>query len=146
VQWTAEEKQYITSLWGRVNVEECGGETLSRLLIVYPWTQRFFDTFGNLSSSTAIKGNPRVRAHGKKVLTSFGDAVKNLDNIKNTFSKLSELHCNKLYVDPENFRLLGGIFVIVLATHFGKDFTPASQVAWHKLVYAVADAMGYGYH
>ncbi|KAM4683285.1 hemoglobin subunit beta isoform 3-T3 [Amazona ochrocephala] len=104
VHWTAEEKQLIAGLWGKVNVEECGAEALARLLIVYPWTQRFFSSFGNLSSPTAIIGNPKVRAHGKKVLTSFGEAVKNLDNIKATYSKLSELHCEKLHVDPENFR------------------------------------------
>ena len=79
--------------------------SLYRLLIVYPWTQRFFASFGNLSSPTAILGNPMVRAHGKKVLSSFGEAVKNLDNIKNTYAKLSELHCDKLHVDPENFRV-----------------------------------------
>ena len=76
-----------------------------RLLAVYPWTQRFFDKFGNLSSSPAIMGNPKVKAHGKKVLTSFGDAIKNLDNLKGTFAKLSELHCDKLHVDPENFKV-----------------------------------------
>uniref|UniRef100_A0A8B9S4U6 Globin domain-containing protein n=1 Tax=Apteryx owenii TaxID=8824 RepID=A0A8B9S4U6_APTOW len=79
-----------------------------RLLIVYPWTQRFFASFGNLSSATAVLGNPMVRAHGKKVLTSFGEAVKNLDGIKNTFAHLSELHCDKLHVDPENFRVSDG--------------------------------------
>ena len=45
-----------------------------------------------------------VFAHGKKVLTSFGEAMKNLDNLKGAFAKLSELHCDKLHVDPENFR------------------------------------------
>uniref|UniRef100_A0A8B9C3H7 Globin domain-containing protein n=1 Tax=Anser brachyrhynchus TaxID=132585 RepID=A0A8B9C3H7_9AVES len=105
VHWTAEEKQLITGLWGKVNVADCGAEALARLLIVYPWTQRFFSSFGNLSSPTAIIGNPKVRAHGRKVLSSFGEAVKNLDNIKNTYSKLSELHCDKLHVDPENFRV-----------------------------------------
>ncbi|XP_039411758.1 hemoglobin subunit beta-like [Corvus cornix cornix] len=68
VQWTAEEKQLITGLWGKVNVAECGAEALARLLIVYPWTQRFFASFGNLSSPTAIIGNPMVHAHGKKLL------------------------------------------------------------------------------
>ncbi|KAM6286652.1 hemoglobin subunit epsilon isoform 1-T1 [Spheniscus humboldti] len=105
VHWSAEEKQLIASVWSKVNVEECGAEALARLLIVYPWTQRFFASFGNLSSPTAILGNPKVRAHGKKVLTSFGEAVKNLDNIKVTYAKLSELHCEKLHVDPENFRV-----------------------------------------
>lgn len=79
-----------------------------RLLVVYPWTQRFFDSFGNMSSPSAIMGNPKVKAHGKKVLTSFGDAVKNMDNLKGTFAKLSELHCDKLHVDPENFRVSSG--------------------------------------
>ncbi|XP_064260673.1 hemoglobin subunit rho-like [Passer domesticus] len=112
----SQEKQLITSVWAKVSVEECGGEALARvqlqkcshgnrLLIVYPWTQRFFSDFGNLSSPTAIIGNPKVRAHGKKVLTSFGEAIKNLDNLKGTYSKLSELHCDKLHVDPENFRV-----------------------------------------
>ena len=76
-----------------------------RLLIVYPWTQRFFDKFGNLSSALAIMGNPRIRAHGKRVLTSLGLAVQNMDNLKETFAQLSELHCDKLHVDPENFKV-----------------------------------------
>nr|BBN21248.1 beta-globin [Pelusios castaneus] len=145
-EFTPDEKQHIVSLWAKVNVEEVGSEALARLLIVYPWTQRFFSTFGNLSSANAILHNPKVHAHGKKVLTSFGDAVKNLDNIKATFAHLSELHCDKLHVDPENFKLLGNILVIVLATHFGKDFTPASQAAWQKLVSSVAHALSLKYH
>ncbi|NXL73533.1 HBRH protein, partial [Leptocoma aspasia] len=172
VHWSAEEKQLIAGIWGRVSVEECGAEALARwvqlqtcpsparghwgsfhlsaslprLLIVYPWTQRFFASFGNLSSPTAIIGNPKVRAHGKKVLTSFGEAIKNLDNLKGTYSKLSELHCEKLHVDPENFRLLGDILVIVLAAHFTKDFTPACQATWQKLVGVVAHALARKYH
>lgn len=50
-------------------------------------------------------GNPRVKAHGKKVLTAFGEAIKNLDNLKSALAKLSELHCDKLHVDPENFKV-----------------------------------------
>ncbi|KAM9019769.1 hemoglobin subunit beta-like [Ara ararauna] len=134
VPWSAEEKQLITGLWGKVNVEECGAEALARLLIVCPWTQRFFSSFGNLSSTFAVLSNPDVRAHGKKVLTSFGEAVKNLDSIKKCFAQLSKLHCDKLHVDPESFRLLGDILIVVLASHFGKDFTPACHAAWQKMV------------
>ncbi|XP_008828808.1 hemoglobin subunit epsilon [Nannospalax galili] len=146
VNFTPEEKSLVTSLWSKVNVEEAGGEALGRLLVVYPWTQRFFDSFGNLSSASAIMGNPRVKAHGKKVLTSFGEAVKNMDNLKATFSKLSELHCDKLHVDPENFKLLGNVLVVVLASHFGKEFTPEVQAAWQKLVAGVANALSHKYH
>lgn len=79
--------------------------SLLRLLVVYPWTQRFFDSFGDLSSASAVMGNPKVKAHGKKVIHSLGEGVANLDNLKGTFAKLSELHCDKLHVDPENFRV-----------------------------------------
>uniref|UniRef100_A0A8I5NNM1 Hemoglobin, beta n=1 Tax=Papio anubis TaxID=9555 RepID=A0A8I5NNM1_PAPAN len=117
-----------------------------RLLVVYPWTQRFFDSFGNLSSPSAILGNPKVKAHGKKVLTSFGDAIKNMDNLKTAFAKLSELHCDKLHVDPENFKLLGNVLVCVLAHHFGKEFTPQVQAAYQKVVAGVANALAHKYH
>uniref|UniRef100_A0A2I3GR67 Globin domain-containing protein n=1 Tax=Nomascus leucogenys TaxID=61853 RepID=A0A2I3GR67_NOMLE len=117
-----------------------------RLLVVYPWTQRFFDSFGNLSSASAIMGNPKVKAHGKKVLTSLGGAIKNLDDLKGTFAQLSELHCDKLHVDPENFRLLGNVLVTVLAIHFGKEFTPEVQASWQKMVAGVASALSSRYH
>ncbi|KAK9402736.1 hemoglobin subunit beta-2 [Crotalus adamanteus] len=120
VHWTPEEKQLITALWSEVDVLEVGAATHGKLLVVYPWTQRFFAHFGNLSGPSAIYVNPLVRAHGKKVLSAFGEAIKNMENIKETFSMLSELHYEKLHVDPENFRLLGNILIIILAGHHGE--------------------------
>ncbi|XP_019571425.2 hemoglobin subunit beta [Rhinolophus sinicus] len=146
VHLTGEEKGYVTGLWGKVNVDEVGGEALGRLLVVYPWTQRFFDSFGDLSSASAVMGNAKVKAHGKKVLDSFSNGLKNLDNLKGTFAKLSELHCDKLHVDPENFRLLGNVLVCVLARNFGKEFTPQVQAAYQKVVAGVATALAHKYH
>uniref|UniRef100_A0A8C0WSG5 Globin domain-containing protein n=1 Tax=Castor canadensis TaxID=51338 RepID=A0A8C0WSG5_CASCN len=131
---------------GKVNIEEIGGEALARLLIVYPWTQRYFGSFGDLSSADAILHNPKVKAHGKKVLNSFSEGLKHLDNLKGTFSSLSELHCDKLHVDPENFKLLGNEIVIVLSRHFGKDFTIETQAAFQKVVAGVANALAHKYH
>lgn len=76
-----------------------------RLLVVYPWTQRHFSSFGNLSSTAAIAGNPRVAEHGKTVMGGLESAVKNMDDIKNTYAKLSVMHSEKLHVDPDNFRV-----------------------------------------
>uniref|UniRef100_A0A0B8RYN2 Hemoglobin subunit beta-1 n=1 Tax=Philothamnus irregularis TaxID=1899461 RepID=A0A0B8RYN2_9SAUR len=146
VHWTAEEKSAITSTWGKVDVALIGGESLCRLLIVYPWTQRFFTNFGNLSNAAAIQSNAQVKAHGKKVFTAFGDAVKNPEAVKETFAKLSELHCDKLHVDPINFKLLGQILITVLAAHFGKEFTPHIQASYQKLVSVVAHALAHRYH
>ncbi|MBN3276846.1 HBRH protein, partial [Polyodon spathula] len=116
------------------------------VLVVYPWTQRYFSTFGNLSKPAAIAGNPKVRAHGKRVIVALGDAIKNLDNVKATYAKLSELHSEKLHVDPENFRLLGEALIIVLAGQFGAAFTPAVQATWQKLLSVVISALSSKYH
>ncbi|KAM4845309.1 hemoglobin subunit beta-like [Thomomys bottae] len=146
VHLTADEKANVASVWGKVNVDGAGGEALGRLLVVYPWTQRFFDSFGDLSNADAVMNNPKVKEHGKKVLHSFSNGLQHLDNLKGTFASLSELHCDKLHVDPENFRLLGNVIVIVLSRHLGKDFTPEAQAAFQKVVAGVATALGHKYH
>uniref|UniRef100_A0A4W5MF02 Globin domain-containing protein n=1 Tax=Hucho hucho TaxID=62062 RepID=A0A4W5MF02_9TELE len=75
------------------------------LLIVYPWTQRYFGSFGDVSTPAAIMGNPKVAAHGKVVCGALDKAVKNMGNILATYKSLSETHANKLFVDPDNFRV-----------------------------------------
>nr|BAJ05118.1 hemoglobin beta [Bos indicus] len=143
---TAEEKAAVTTFWSKVHVDEVGGEALGRLLVVYPWTQRFFESFGDLSTADAVMNNPKVKAHGKKVLDSFSNGMKHLDDLKGTFAALSELHCDKLHVDPENFKLLGNVLVVVLARNFGKEFTPVLQADFQKVVAGVANALAHRYH
>uniref|UniRef100_A0A673Y9Q0 Globin domain-containing protein n=1 Tax=Salmo trutta TaxID=8032 RepID=A0A673Y9Q0_SALTR len=46
--------------WGKINVKVVGPHALRRCLIVYPWTQRYFGTFGDLNSTEAIMGNKKV--------------------------------------------------------------------------------------
>ncbi|XP_012869563.1 PREDICTED: hemoglobin subunit delta-like [Dipodomys ordii] len=146
VHLSGEEKAAVAAVWSKVNVDSAGAEALGRLLCVYPWTQRFFDSFGDLSSADAIMNNPKVKAHGKKVLHSFDDGLHHLDNLKATYASLSELHCDKLHVDPENFRLLGNVIVVVLSRNLGKDFTPVAQAAFQKVVSGVATALAHKYH
>ncbi|XP_040613295.1 hemoglobin subunit beta-like [Mesocricetus auratus] len=146
VHLTDAEKALVSGLWGKVNADAVGAEALGRLMVVYPWTQRFFEHFGDLSSASAVMSNAQVKAHGKKVIHSFADGLKHLDNLKGTFSSLSELHCDKLHVDPENFRLLGNMIIIVLSHDLGKDFTPSAQAAFQKVVAGVANALAHKYH
>lgn len=76
-----------------------------RCLIVYPWTQRYFDGFGNLYNAEAIRTNDKIAKHGKVVLHGLDRAVKNMDNIKATYTELSILHSENLRVDPDNFKV-----------------------------------------
>ncbi|XP_071241742.1 hemoglobin subunit beta isoform X1 [Salvelinus alpinus] len=105
VQWTDFERATIQSVFEKMDYDDVGPAALSRCLIVYPWTQRYFGNFGNLYNAAAIQGNPMVAAHGKTVLHGLDRAVKNMDDIKATYAELSVLHSEKLHVDPDNFRV-----------------------------------------
>ncbi|KAM8966417.1 hemoglobin subunit beta-2-like [Pelodytes ibericus] len=145
VHWTAEEKAAITSVWKKVDTEADGLATLERLLIVYPWTQRYFSSFGNISNETAIAGNSKVRAHGKVVLSAIGNAIQHIDSVKASLRDLSETHAFKLHVDPENFKRLGEVLVTVLAAKLGASFTPQVQAAWEKFLAVLVAGLSQGY-
>lgn len=49
--------------------------------------------------------NQNIAKHGITVLHGLDRAVKNMDNIKATYSELSVLHSEKLHVDPDNFKV-----------------------------------------
>ncbi|XP_043928800.1 hemoglobin subunit epsilon-like [Protopterus annectens] len=147
VLWDATVKKAITSVWAKVDAEVDGFQVLLRTLYVNPWTKRYFNHFGALSSIKDIESNPKVRAHGKKVLSAMDDTIKHMDNIKGHLSQLSQLHSNKLHVDPANFELLGNNIVIVLAAKLGAgEFTPEVQAAFQKLVAAISSALSKQYH
>ncbi|XP_021024857.1 LOW QUALITY PROTEIN: hemoglobin subunit beta-like [Mus caroli] len=146
VELTAEEKAAITATWTKVKAEKLGVESLERILTAYPHTKRYFDHFGDFSFCTATEGNPQLKALGKKMMESFSEGLKHLDNLNYTFTSPIELHRDNLHMDPENFKFLGSKKVIVLSPHFGNNFTPALQAAFEKLVAAVADAMIYKYY
>ncbi|KAM9305196.1 hemoglobin subunit beta-2-like [Gastrophryne carolinensis] len=146
VHWSAEERAAINSIWAKVDVESDGHEALGRLLLVYPWTQRYFSSFGNLSSAAAIAGNAKVRAHGKKVLSAIGNAIQHLDDVKQSLAALSKQHALELHVDPENFKRLGEVLVVVLAAKGGSSFSPQVQAAWEKFLNVLVAALSHGYY
>ncbi|KAM3916127.1 hemoglobin subunit beta-2-like [Leptodactylus fuscus] len=146
VHLTEQELKHIHNFWAKVDCKHVGADALCRLLVVYPWTQRYFPNFGNLCSPDAICHNAKVVSHGEKVLRSIGDALKHLEEVKAHYAKLSVIHSEKLHVDPANFVLFGGVLIISLAHCFHKEFTPEVQCAFHKAFCAIADALSKGYH
>ncbi|XP_072568451.1 hemoglobin subunit beta-like isoform X2 [Paramormyrops kingsleyae] len=141
VQWTDAERAAIADIFGKIDRNVVGPNALARCLIVYPWTRRYFGGFGNLYSADAIMANPKVAAHGKVVFGGLEKAVKNLDDIKKTFAPLSELHSEKLNVDPDNFRLLADCLTLVIAGQMRAAFTPEVQAAWQKFLAVVVSAL-----
>ncbi|XP_052467166.1 hemoglobin subunit beta-2-like isoform X1 [Carassius gibelio] len=146
VVWTDQERAYIQDIFSKLNYEDAGPKALQRTLIVYPWTQRYFTSFGNLYNAEAIMSNSKVAAHGVVVLHGLDRAMKNMDDIKKTYAELSVLHSEKLHVDPDNFRLLGECLTVVIATHLRNEFTPDIQAAWEKFMSVVVSALRRQYH
>nr|K7N5M6.1 RecName: Full=Hemoglobin subunit beta-1; AltName: Full=Beta-1-globin; AltName: Full=Hemoglobin beta-1 chain [Eleginops maclovinus]4ESA_B Chain B, Hemoglobin beta chain [Eleginops maclovinus]4ESA_D Chain D, Hemoglobin beta chain [Eleginops maclovinus] len=146
VEWTDQERATISSIFGSLDYDDIGPKALSRCLIVYPWTQRHFGSFGNLYNAEAIIGNQKVAAHGIKVLHGLDRAVKNMDNIKEIYAELSILHSEKLHVDPDNFKLLADCLTIVVAAKMGSGFNPGTQATFQKFLAVVVSALGKQYH
>ncbi|XP_017273738.1 hemoglobin subunit beta-1 [Kryptolebias marmoratus] len=146
VEWTEQERSIINNIFSNLDYDDIGPKALARCLIVYPWTQRYFASFGNLYNADAIKTNPNIAAHGTKVLHGLDRAVKNLDNIKATYAELSVLHSEKLHVDPDNFKLLADCLTIVIAAKLGNAFNPEVQATFQKFLAVVVSALGRQYH
>ncbi|NXP51632.1 HBA2 protein, partial [Heliornis fulica] len=93
---TAEDKKLISQIWEKVisHAEEFGMETLERMFMTYPQTKTYFPHFD------LHHGSDQIRTHGKKVVVALGNAVKNLDNLSQALSELSNLHAYNLRVDP----------------------------------------------
>lgn len=70
-----------------------------RLFTTYPQTKTYFAHFDLHADSAQIK------EHGKKVAGALADAANHIDDIAGALSKLSDLHAQKLRVDPVNFKV-----------------------------------------
>ncbi|POI25316.1 hypothetical protein CIB84_010934 [Bambusicola thoracicus] len=146
---TAEDKKLIQQTWEKAasHQEEFGAEALIRMFTTYPQTKTYFPHF-DLSS-----GSDQIRGHGKKVLGALGNAVKNVDNLSQALSELSNLHAYNLRVDPVNFKaskgrglqLLSQCIQVVLAAHIGKDYTPEVHAAFDKFLSAVSAVLAEKY-
>ncbi|XP_042720436.1 hemoglobin subunit alpha-D [Lagopus leucura] len=138
---TAEDKKLIQQAWEKAasHQEEFGAEALLRMFTAYPQTKTYFPHF-DLSS-----GSDQIRGHGKKVLGALGNAVKNMDNLSQAMSELSNLHAYNLRVDPVNFKLLSQCIQVVLAAHLGKDYTPEVHAAFDKFLSAVSAVLAEKY-
>ncbi|OCT63983.1 hypothetical protein XELAEV_18045081mg [Xenopus laevis] len=118
-----------------------GHDALTRLLVVYPWTQRYFSSFGNLTNVSTISGNTMVKAHGKKVLPAVGTAIHHLDDVKGHLKALSKAH----WIFIIYLQHLADVLVVVLASKSGSAFTPQVQAVWEKFNAVLVAALSHGY-
>ncbi|NXA62172.1 HBAD protein, partial [Mohoua ochrocephala] len=155
---TAEDKKLIQQIWGKLAgaEEDIGAETLWRMFHAYPPTKTYFPHF-DLS-----QGSDQIRGHGKKVVAALGTAIKNMDNLSQALSELSNLHAYNLRVDPPSsppaplgyplaslpcsphpfaFQLLGQCFLVVVASHNPALLTPEVHASLDKFLCAVGTVL-----
>ncbi|KFP71155.1 PREDICTED: hemoglobin subunit alpha-A-like [Acanthisitta chloris] len=105
------------------------------MFATYPQTKTYFPHFDLSHGSAQIKG------HGKKVAAALVEAVNHIDDIAGALSKLSDLHAQKLRVDPVNFKLLGQCFLVVVATRIPAALTPEVHASLDKFLCAVGTVL-----
>nr|APA23248.1 alpha-globin A subunit [Pterophanes cyanopterus] len=134
---SAADKTNVKGLFGKIGgqAEEYGAETLARMFATYPHTKTYFPHFDLSPGSAQVKG------HGKKVAAALVEAVNNIDDIAGALSKLSDLHAQKLRVDPVNFKLLGQCFLVVVAIRNPAALTPEVHAPLDKFLCAVGTVL-----
>nr|AJA37822.1 alpha-globin subunit [Notiochelidon murina]APA23281.1 alpha-globin A subunit [Notiochelidon murina]APA23282.1 alpha-globin A subunit [Notiochelidon murina]APA23283.1 alpha-globin A subunit [Notiochelidon murina]APA23284.1 alpha-globin A subunit [Notiochelidon murina] len=134
---SAGDKSNVKAAFGKIGgqAEEYGAETLERMFAAYPQTKTYFPHFD------LGKGSAQVKAHGKKVAAALVEAANNIDDIAGALSKLSDLHAQKLRVDPVNFKLLGQCFLVVVASRNPSLLTPEVHASLDKFLCAVGTVL-----
>uniref|UniRef100_A0A8B9D0Y5 Hemoglobin subunit alpha-A n=1 Tax=Anser brachyrhynchus TaxID=132585 RepID=A0A8B9D0Y5_9AVES len=134
---TADDKKIIAQLWEKVagHQDEFGNEALQRMFTAYPQTKTYFPHFD------LQHGSAQIKAHGKKVAAALVEAVNHIDDIAGALSKLSDLHAQKLRVDPVNFKFLGHCFLVVVAIHHPSALTPEVHASLDKFLCAVGTVL-----
>ncbi|NXA50673.1 HBA protein, partial [Nothocercus julius] len=116
------------------HAEQYGAETLE-MFVTYPQTKTYFPHFD------LHHGSAQIKAHGKKVVNALVEAANHIDDISGALSKLSDLHAQKLRVDPVNFKLLGQCFLVVVAIHHPSALTPEVHASLDKFLCAVGTVL-----
>ncbi|NWY67622.1 HBA protein, partial [Erithacus rubecula] len=134
---SASDKTNVKAAFAKIGgqADDYGAETLERMFATYPQTKTYFPHF-DLS-----KGSAQIKAHGKKVAGALVEAANHIDDIAGALSKLSDLHAQKLRVDPVNFKLLGQCFLVVVASHNPALLTPEVHASLDKFLCAVGSVL-----
>uniref|UniRef100_A0A8D0BI09 Globin domain-containing protein n=1 Tax=Salvator merianae TaxID=96440 RepID=A0A8D0BI09_SALMN len=127
---TEDDKAHVKAVWAQIQstAPDIFAEALFRLFLAHTPTKTYFAHFDLSAGSADIKG------HGKKLAAAIGDAVSHLDDIAGALSKLSDLHAQKLRVDPVNFGFLIHCILVTIAVHFPNVVNPSILVSVDKFL------------
>ncbi|XP_048349837.1 hemoglobin subunit alpha-A-like [Sphaerodactylus townsendi] len=128
------DKARVKAVWAHVSThaEEFGGEAINRMFAVYPSSKTYFPHFDTSPGSADIK------AHGKRVMNALSEAVARIDDMAGALAKLSDLHAQKLRVDPVNFKHLSQCILVTIAAHGRNLLSAEAHLSLDKFLTLVA--------
>ncbi|KAG9465104.1 hemoglobin subunit alpha-5-like [Eleutherodactylus coqui] len=131
------EKEAIIGVADKVAGHEdaIGAEALERLFCCFPQTKTYF------SHLDLSHGSKDLKRHGGNVMRAIGTAAHHLGDIDHALSTLSDLHAQKLRVDPGNFKMLTHCILVTVAIHFCEEFTPVAHAALDKFLCKVSSVL-----
>uniref|UniRef100_A0A670JLI1 Globin domain-containing protein n=1 Tax=Podarcis muralis TaxID=64176 RepID=A0A670JLI1_PODMU len=96
---TDDDKSHVKHVWSVIQAHagDIGADAITRMFAAHPTTKTYF------AHKDVNPGSADIKVHGKKVAAAIGEAVAHIDNIAGALDKLSDLHAQKLRVDPVNF-------------------------------------------
>ncbi|XP_043835100.1 hemoglobin subunit alpha-like isoform X2 [Dromiciops gliroides] len=107
--------------------------------------KEFWEKLGentNVYGTEALFSRSRqVRAHGKKVADALTLAVNHLDDLPAALSSLSDLHAQRLKVDPINFKFLSHCLLVTLARHHPGNLNPEVHASLDKFLSYVSSVL-----
>ncbi|XP_012689249.2 hemoglobin embryonic subunit alpha-like [Clupea harengus] len=139
---TAKDKSTVKAFWAKIasKADDIGGDSLSRLLVVYPQTKTYFSHWNDITP-----GSAPVMKHGRTIMGGIATAVGVIDDLIGGLLTLSELHAFQLRIDPANFKLLAHCLLVELAIMFPAEFTPVVHVSMDKFFAALGLALAEKY-
>ncbi|NXQ92733.1 HBA protein, partial [Nyctibius grandis] len=134
---SSNDKTNVKTVFSKIGgqADELAADCLFRMFTAFPPTKTYFSHFD------IQPGSAQIKAHGKKVAAALVEAANHIDDIATALSKLSDLHAQKLRVDPVNFKLLGHCFLVSLAIHHPSLLTPEVHASLDKFLCAVGNVL-----
>nr|P84205.1 RecName: Full=Hemoglobin anodic subunit alpha; AltName: Full=Hemoglobin anodic alpha chain [Gymnothorax unicolor] len=135
---STKDKAVVKGFWSKISgkSDEIGTEAVGRMLTVYPQTKAYFSHWPETTP-----GSAPVKKHGARILGAINDAVNRIDDMAGALGSLSELHANKLCVDPANFKILAHCLMASICLFYPTDFTPEVHLSVDKFLQNLALAL-----
>ncbi|XP_041469276.1 uncharacterized protein LOC121419053 isoform X3 [Lytechinus variegatus] len=141
---TTREQDIVRKTWGvlSLDMDQHGAAMFAKLISVHPVVAHLFPFGENLSYSQLVE-NQTLRAHGRKVMETIGQAVGALDDLDILVPILRDLARRHIgySVTRQHFQPVGEALMHAIREGLGRSFSEEVKGAWLAVFQLVVDTM-----